>query len=197
MIEGPNARNKVAFGAFHSFFVEVQIKLATHLPGMRNSNLEIRFTGSSCRPQWRCVRFLSLQKRCFCFRVHSGLPSVARLTLHTQPCACPRWPKKHDNIAPVLQVSLSLKWLESWRRLSSRNTWIVGSPRSLFSKGARKGQKTLVRERCAAQKDAFLFGWFSSPPPPPQPTQPFFPLLCSHQERWPTFRIRLKSAPSS
>ena len=45
----------------------------------------------------------------------------------------------------------------------------MGSPRSLFSEGARKGHETLVRERCAAENDAFLFGWFSSPP-----TQPFF-----------------------
>ena len=37
----------------------------------------------------------------------------------------------------------------------------MGSPRSLFSEGARKGQDTLVRERCAAENDALLFGWFS------------------------------------
>ena len=42
--------------AFYSFLVEVQTKLATYMRRMRNSNLELRITGSSCRPQ----RFLSI-----------------------------------------------------------------------------------------------------------------------------------------
>ena len=45
--EGPNARDQIAFCAFHSFLVEVQ----TNVRRMRNNNLEIRIAGSSCRPQ--------------------------------------------------------------------------------------------------------------------------------------------------
>ena len=40
-----------AFPAFHSFFVEIQTKLAMHVSNMRNSNLQIRTAGSSCRLQ--------------------------------------------------------------------------------------------------------------------------------------------------
>ena len=35
-------RNQIAFYAFHSFLVEVQTKLATYVPDMRNSNLEFK-----------------------------------------------------------------------------------------------------------------------------------------------------------
>ena len=76
---------------------------------MRNSNLEIRIYGLLLPPAMTLRAFLKPAEKAFCFCVHPGLPSVARLTLHTQPWACPRWPKKHDKIAPVLQVSLSLK----------------------------------------------------------------------------------------
>ena len=50
-IGGPNALTTLAFGAFHSFLVEVQTKLATYMRCMRNNNLEIRTAGASCRPQ--------------------------------------------------------------------------------------------------------------------------------------------------
>ena len=36
-----------AFPAFHSFFVEIQTKLAIYVSNMRNSNLQIRTAGSS------------------------------------------------------------------------------------------------------------------------------------------------------
>ena len=51
VIEGQIKRDQIAFYAFHSFLVEVQTKLATYVPGMRNSNLVIKIAGSSCRPQ--------------------------------------------------------------------------------------------------------------------------------------------------
>ena len=35
-------RDQIAFYAFHSFLVEVQTKLATYVPDMRNSNLEFK-----------------------------------------------------------------------------------------------------------------------------------------------------------
>ena len=44
-------RTKRAFYASHSFLVEVQTKLATNVPCMRNSKLKIRTEGSSCRLQ--------------------------------------------------------------------------------------------------------------------------------------------------
>ena len=47
--------DQISFYAFHSFLVEVQTKLATYVPGMRNSNLVIKIAGSSCRPQNRMV----------------------------------------------------------------------------------------------------------------------------------------------
>ena len=53
MIEGQIARDQIpydrgykrdqtAFYAFHSFLVEVQTKLATYMPDMRNSNLQFK-----------------------------------------------------------------------------------------------------------------------------------------------------------
>ena len=49
VIEGPNARDKIALSAFHLFLVcDLQ---ATYMRRMRNNNLEIRIAGSSCRPQ--------------------------------------------------------------------------------------------------------------------------------------------------
>ena len=46
----PNARDQIAFCAFHSFLVEVQTN-AVYMRRMRNNNLEIRIAGPSCRPQ--------------------------------------------------------------------------------------------------------------------------------------------------
>ena len=54
VIEGPNAHDQITYDTFHSFFVEVQVKLATHciyMLCMFNSNLKIRIAGSSCHPQ--------------------------------------------------------------------------------------------------------------------------------------------------
>ena len=45
VIEGRNevnARDQIAFCAFHSFVVEVQAKMGSFVPCMRYSNLEIR-----------------------------------------------------------------------------------------------------------------------------------------------------------
>ena len=50
MMEGPNGRDQSAFCAFHTFLVQVQTN-AGYWRRMRNDNLEIRITGSSCRPQ--------------------------------------------------------------------------------------------------------------------------------------------------
>ena len=51
MIDGQNTLDQRAFCAFHSFLVDVQTKLATHVLYMRNGNLENKIAGSSCRPQ--------------------------------------------------------------------------------------------------------------------------------------------------
>ena len=48
-IEGSNARDQIAFSAFHAFLAEVQTKLVTYVPYVCNSNLEIRSVSSSCR----------------------------------------------------------------------------------------------------------------------------------------------------
>ena len=67
MIEGQIARDhilgdrgykgdQIAFYAFHPLLVEVQTKLATYVPSMRNSKLEIKIAGSSCRPQNRKIQ---------------------------------------------------------------------------------------------------------------------------------------------
>ena len=53
-IEGQNAFARSLWflcNPFHSFLVEVQMKLATYVSCMRNSNLKIRIAGSPCRPQ--------------------------------------------------------------------------------------------------------------------------------------------------
>ena len=44
---------------FHSFLVEVQMKLATYVSCMRNSNLKIRIAGSPCRPQFGYIILLT------------------------------------------------------------------------------------------------------------------------------------------
>ena len=52
--EGRDARDQIAFCAFHSFLVEVQTNagwLATYVRRMRNNNLDIRIAGSSRLPQ--------------------------------------------------------------------------------------------------------------------------------------------------
>ena len=49
VIEGPNARDQVAFFAFHSFLVEDQANAGYIWPSMRNSTLEIKIAVSSCR----------------------------------------------------------------------------------------------------------------------------------------------------
>ena len=51
VIKGPNARDQIAFCAFHLFLMEVKRMLATYMRRMRNSNLEIRIARSSCRAQ--------------------------------------------------------------------------------------------------------------------------------------------------
>ena len=54
VIEGPNARDQIAFSACHSFLVEdwkFKRILATYMRRMRNSNLEIKIAGYFCRPQ--------------------------------------------------------------------------------------------------------------------------------------------------
>ena len=57
VIEGPNAGDQIVFCAFDSFLVEVQATLlATYVPCMRNSNLEIRIAGSSFRWQLNSPR---------------------------------------------------------------------------------------------------------------------------------------------
>ena len=53
VLEGPNARDQIAFFAFHSLLVEIQTN-AGYIHATRaqlNNNLEIRIEGSSCRPQ--------------------------------------------------------------------------------------------------------------------------------------------------
>ena len=49
--EGRNALVQIAFCVFHSFLVEVQTNVATYMRRMRNNNLKIEITGSSCLPQ--------------------------------------------------------------------------------------------------------------------------------------------------
>ena len=49
VIEGPNARNPIAFNAFQSSLEEVQTN-AGYIPE-EWSNLEITIAGSCCRPQ--------------------------------------------------------------------------------------------------------------------------------------------------
>ena len=51
VIEGTNKGVQIVSHALHSFLVEVQQKLASHVLSMGNNNLEITITGSSCRPQ--------------------------------------------------------------------------------------------------------------------------------------------------
>ena len=46
MVEGPNARDQIAFCPFHSLLVEVQRMLATYMRRMRNNNL-IRIGGAT------------------------------------------------------------------------------------------------------------------------------------------------------
>ena len=49
VIEGPNARDQIAFCAFHSLLMDSKRMLASYMRRMRNNNLEIRIAGSSCR----------------------------------------------------------------------------------------------------------------------------------------------------
>ena len=55
VIEGRNTSGQIAFCVFQSFSVEVQTN-AGYMRRMRNYNLEIRITDSSCRPQLRIPR---------------------------------------------------------------------------------------------------------------------------------------------
>ena len=49
---GPNARDQIAFRAFHTFLLEVQKwMLATYMQWMHDNNLEIRIAGSSSCPK--------------------------------------------------------------------------------------------------------------------------------------------------
>lgn len=50
MIEGSSAHDQIAFYAFHSFLVEVLMKLATYMQCMHNSNLEIKIAGDNPCP---------------------------------------------------------------------------------------------------------------------------------------------------
>ena len=65
VIEGPNARDQIAFCAVHSFLVEVQTKLATHSRCMQNSNLEIKIAGDNPCPFFLkiCIRPRRLSKK--------------------------------------------------------------------------------------------------------------------------------------
>ena len=47
-VEGQKAHDQIAFCAFHSFLVEVQMN-AGYIRCMCNNNLDIRIAGSSCR----------------------------------------------------------------------------------------------------------------------------------------------------
>ena len=50
VIEGQNARDQIAFFAFHFFFQwKFKRMLATNVPSMRKSTLEIKIEGSACR----------------------------------------------------------------------------------------------------------------------------------------------------
>ena len=49
--EGPNARDQTAFSASIHYKWQSKQMLATYMRRMRNNNLEIRITGSSCRSQ--------------------------------------------------------------------------------------------------------------------------------------------------
>ena len=51
MRDGQNTLDQRAVCAFHSFLVDGQTKLATHVLYMRNGNLEITIAGSCCHPQ--------------------------------------------------------------------------------------------------------------------------------------------------
>ena len=55
VIEGRNTSGQIAVCVFQSFSVEVQTN-AGYMRRMRNYNLEIRITDSSCRPQLRIPR---------------------------------------------------------------------------------------------------------------------------------------------
>ena len=60
VIEGRNevnARDQIAFCAFHSFSVEVQAKQGSFVPCMRYSNLAIRNASPSCCPQLEIKTF--------------------------------------------------------------------------------------------------------------------------------------------
>ena len=54
-IEGRDARDQIAFCAFHSFLVEVQTNTSYYMRRMLNNNVKIRIAGSFCRPQWVLV----------------------------------------------------------------------------------------------------------------------------------------------
>ena len=54
VIEGSNALDQIAFCTFHTFVVEVQTNagyIYLYMRRMRNNNLEIRISCSSCQPQ--------------------------------------------------------------------------------------------------------------------------------------------------
>ena len=51
VFKGPNVRDHIAFCAFHSFLEKSKRMLATYVRRMRNNNLEIRVSGSSCRQE--------------------------------------------------------------------------------------------------------------------------------------------------
>ena len=68
VIEGRNevnARDQIAFCAFHSFVVEVQAKL--FVPCMRYSDLEIRTASPSCCPQLEIKAFFEYLCECYLF----------------------------------------------------------------------------------------------------------------------------------
>ena len=80
MIEVVNARDQFAFDALHSFFVEVQtnLKLATYMLNMRNSNQEIRIAGSSCSGGGRETSSLTVPRPLSRFDTYPRWPPVTQ-----------------------------------------------------------------------------------------------------------------------
>ena len=48
--QSPNAHDQIALYSVHSFLVEVQMKMATYLRRMHNSNLQIKIVGNNPCP---------------------------------------------------------------------------------------------------------------------------------------------------
>ena len=97
--EGPNARDQTAFSASIHYKWQSKQMLATYMRRMRNNNLEIRITGSSCRSQLFT----------YLIRTFFMAPSVSLLTglhcklvfllptsnLPSHICSIPQWKAKY------------------------------------------------------------------------------------------------------